>query len=76
MKKTSFLWQVAGFGATALAGTLLHFLFDWTGKNLLAAFFSGVNESTWEHIKLLFWPLFLFGLIQRLLLRTGRTSGA
>ena len=28
--------------------------------------FSGVNESTWEHMKLLFWPLFLFALVQRL----------
>ena len=32
----------------------------------MAAPFSGVNESTWEHMKLLFWPLFLFALIQRL----------
>ena len=27
--------------------------------------FSGVNESTWEHMKLLFWPLFFFALVQR-----------
>ena len=32
----------------------------------MVAPFSGVNESTWEHMKLLFWPLFLFALIQRL----------
>ena len=32
---------------------------------MLVAPFSGVNESTWEHMKLLFWPLFLFALIQR-----------
>ena len=25
-----------------------------------------MNESTWEHMKLLFWPLFLFALVQRL----------
>lgn len=31
--------------------------------------FSGVNESTWEHMKLLFWPLFLFALVQRLFFR-------
>ena len=65
MKQFSFFWQAAGFCMTALVGTLLHFLYDWTGGNLLAVFFSGTNESTWEHMKLLFWPLFLFGLIQR-----------
>ena len=66
MKHRSSLWQLAGFALSTLGGTLLHFLYDWTGGSLLAAPFSGVNESTWEHMKLLFWPLFLFALIQRL----------
>ena len=65
MKQASFLWQTAGFALTSLGGTLLHFLYDWTGESILTAPFSGVNESTWEHMKLLFWPLFLFALIQR-----------
>ena len=59
------LWQAVGFAAVTFGGTLLHFLYDWTGGNLLAAPFSGVNESTWEHMKLLFWPLFVFALVQR-----------
>ena len=66
MKQASSLWQTAGFALASLGGTLLHFLYDWTGGSILVAPFSGVNESTWEHMKLLFWPLFLFALIQRL----------
>ena len=66
MKQASSLWQTAGFALTSLGGTLLHFLYDWTGGSILVAPFSGVNESTWEHMKLLFWPLFLFALVQRL----------
>ena len=66
MKHTSSLWQLAGFALSTLGGTLLHFLYNWTGESSLIAPFSGVNESTWEHMKLLFWPLFLFALIQRL----------
>ena len=65
MKRSIFLWQAAGFAFATLGGTLLHFLFDWTGGSLLVAPFSGVNESTWEHMKLLYWPLFLFALVQR-----------
>ena len=65
MKKTSALWQWAGFALVTLGGTILHFLYDWSGKSPLIAPFSGVNESTWEHMKLLYWPLFLFSLIQR-----------
>ena len=66
MKQRSILWQAAGFAAVTFGGTILHFLYDWTGGSILVVPFSGVNESTWEHMKLLFWPLFLFSLIQRL----------
>lgn len=65
MKQESSLWPAAGFAAATFGGTILHFLYDWTGGNILVTPFSGVNESTWEHMKLLFWPLFLFALIQR-----------
>ena len=69
MKHRSSLWQLAGFALSTLGGTLLHFFYDWTGGNILVAPFSGVNESTWEHMKLLFWPLFIFALIQRLFIK-------
>jgi len=65
MKRDMALWQFFGFAFTAAGGTLLHFLYEWTGQSPLAAPFSGVNESTWEHMKLLFVPLFLFALLQR-----------
>ena len=65
MKQRSILWQAAGFALVTLGGTILHFLYDWTGESPLIAPFSGINESTWEHMKLLYWPLFLFAVIQR-----------
>lgn len=64
MKRSIGLWQLMGFAVTSLAGTLLHFLYDWLGKAVWIAPFSGVNESTWEHMKLLFWPMFLFAVVQ------------
>ena len=64
MKRSIGLWQLMGFAVTALLGTLLHFLYDWLGKAKWVAPFSGVNESTWEHMKLLFWPMFIFAIIQ------------
>ena len=66
MKQRSVLWQAAGFAFATLGGTILHFLYDWTGGSILVTPFSGVNESTWEHMKLLFWPLFIYALVQRL----------
>ena len=64
MEKKLVRWQAAGFLFTCAAGTLLHFLYDWSGESPLAALISGVNESTWEHMKLLFFPMFLFALAE------------
>ena len=64
MKRSWGLWQLWGFAAVSLFGTVLHFLYDWLGGAVWIAPFSGVNESTWEHMKLLFWPAFIFAVIQ------------
>ncbi len=63
MKHNTSLWQLIGFGAVSLSGTILHFLYDWTDSRF-AALFSGVNESTWEHMKLLFFPMLLFAIVE------------
>ena len=41
-------------------GVLLHFTYEWSGYNKIVGYFSTVNESTWEHLKLLFFPVTLF----------------
>lgn len=64
MKKSLTLWQLCGFIFTGIAGTLLHFLYDWTNQSIIAAPFSAVNESIWEHMKLLFVPMFVFALAE------------
>ncbi len=69
MKQSISLSQFLGFAVTSLGGTLLHFLYDWTGEAVGIAPFSGVNESTWEHMKLLFWPMFLYAVVQRFFFR-------
>ena len=60
MKQSVPSWQIGGFVFVGALGTLLHFVFDWSGGNVAAALFSAVNESIWEHMKLLFYPMLLF----------------
>ena len=60
MKKIVPYWQMMGFIFTGILGTLLHFLFDWTGGRAIIALFSAVNESIWEHMKLLYYPMLAF----------------
>lgn len=64
MRKTLLFFQIAGFVFTGILGTLLHFLYDWTNSPI-TALFSAVNESIWEHMKLLFVPTLTFAFIQR-----------
>lgn len=46
---------LVAFVVTTLAGACLHFLYDLL-PNPVTALFSPVNESIWEHIKLIYWP--------------------
>ena len=56
--------EIIGFIFTAVLGTLLHFTYKWSGKNSFVALFSAVNESTWEHLKILFVPAAIFAVIE------------
>ena len=55
-------WEMAGLFAALLLGNTLHFVYDWTGQARWAAYLAATNESTWEHMKLLFVPLLLVAL--------------
>lgn len=50
--------------SSIVLGTILHFLYKWTGENIIVASFSAVNESVWEHLKLVFYPMLLLGIIE------------
>ena len=63
-----------GFLFVSVLGTALHFLYEWSGENTLAALVSGVNESVWEHMKLLFVPVFLWLLLTRANWAVGAAS--
>lgn len=43
-----------------LTGTLSHFVYQWSGNNFIVGFFVPVSESTWEHMKLCFFPMLLY----------------
>lgn len=56
--------EYGGFLFTVAAGTLFHFLYEWSGQNPVTALFTPVNESTFEHLKLLFFPMFFYSILQ------------
>ena len=85
MDKKITYWQTVCFLFLSVMGTLLHFLFDWSGGSWAAALIAPVNESVWEHLKLLVFPMVAFALAQsrwsgidprKVLARKGAGCGA
>jgi len=58
-KKSILIFQILSAIFTIILGTILHFTYEWSNKSLLLGTFSAVNESTWEHLKLLFFPMLI-----------------
>ena len=47
-------------------GTLMHFIYEWSGENPVVGFLAPINESIWEHQKLLFFPAIAYSAISYL----------
>ena len=62
-------YTLAGILFTAVLGTLTHFFYEWSGNSPLAALFVPVGESVWEHMKMLFFPMLIFCVIESVLER-------
>jgi len=58
-KNSIFSFQLFSIIFTSILGTILHFTYEWSNNNQIVALFSAVNESTWEHLKLIFFPMLL-----------------
>lgn len=58
-KNLIFRFQFISAIFAMILGTLLHFTYNWSNDNLFIGTFSAVNESTWEHLKLLFFPMLI-----------------
>lgn len=46
-----------------IMGILLHFTYEWSNENVIVGAFSAVNESTWEHLKLIYFPMLMTTII-------------
>ena len=56
-------WQIFASIFCLILGTILHFTYEWFNYNVIVGLFSTINESVWEHLKLLFYPMFFISII-------------
>lgn len=58
------LWEVLGAVVIFFIGVFFHFLYKYGGKKRWMAIISPVNESIWEHLKLTFYPVLVYTIIE------------
>ncbi|MBO1685066.1 MULTISPECIES: DUF6512 family protein [Clostridium] len=59
-----YLCELLGVIFISITGSLLHFVYDWSNNFKPFALISAVNESTWEHLKIAFWPTLIYSLLE------------
>lgn len=50
-------WIIKGIICLFLIGSLMHFLYDLSGENVVVGLIAAVNESVWEHTKMVLLPV-------------------
>lgn len=53
-------YTINGILFVLVSGSLTHFFYEWSGHNPIVGLFTPVNESIWEHMKLLFFPMLAY----------------
>ena len=56
--------EVCGLLFVLIFGTCSHFIYEWSGHNKWAGIFCAVNESTWEHMKLVIGPSLIWMAVE------------
>ena len=65
--------KIIGFFVIFLLCFPFHFLYDWLPNSLFSIFFS-VNESIWEHMKLIYTSFVFYGIFDYILLRKNKIN--
>lgn len=63
--------KVIGVFGIFLLCFLFHFLYEWLPNSLFSIFFP-VNESIWEHMKLIYTSFVVYGIIDYILLNKNK----
>jgi len=64
MNKKLLWWELGSLLFLSTIGASLHYVFELSGFERSIAWLGAVNESTWEHLKMAFWPVVVYALIE------------
>lgn len=61
-------WILLGIPVLGIVGCLMHFVYEWSGNSTIVGIFAPTNESLWEHLKMIFWPMLIWWLAEYFIL--------
>lgn len=64
MNKRLAKLEFFGFLFVGVLGVIMHFAYQWSNESKVIALLAPINESPWEHLKLLFFPYVIYGVYE------------
>jgi len=74
MKRFVLKWELVGIAVISILGSVLHFVFEWSGGCEPVGVIAAVNESVWEHFKIAFWPALFYAIFEYPFLRRSTSN--
>lgn len=68
--------EIIGVFVVFLLGFLMHFLYEWFAYSTFIGLFAPINESVWEHLKLVLWPTIIYSLYEYFSIKGNKTNFA
>ena len=53
-------YHILGIFVIVMIAGPIHFAYEWSGENFIVSLVAPVNESIWEHLKMVYWPTVLW----------------
>jgi hypothetical protein len=57
-------FEIGGAIFIFILGAIMHFMFDLSGRLKIVGLFTPVNESVWEHLKMVLWPSLIYSVLE------------
>lgn len=67
------IWNLLGIIVVSALSIPLHFIYEWSGQLTIVGMFAPINESIWEHLNLVFWPLLIWWGVGYLLFKDRKS---
>jgi hypothetical protein len=68
-KKTFRKYEITGVIVACILAPVFHFTYAWSGDSVAVGIFSAVNESVWEHTKIIYFPMLFYSIVEYFLVR-------